>query len=97
MNIDEDGYRLRLLKHISASSSHLNQRDLTGYPGISPGKTHYCLTGLIKSGYVKDGEHFLLPWEDDDTAEFGLSEDEENYQHTPGLQHGLSESNPRSC
>jgi DNA-binding IclR family transcriptional regulator len=52
-NIDEDGYRLRLLKHISASTSHLTQRDLAGFLGISLGKTHYCLTGLIKSGYVK--------------------------------------------
>ena len=49
----EDDIRLRLLKQISASRSHLTQRDLAGYLGISLGKTHYCLTGLIKSGHVK--------------------------------------------
>ena len=55
MNRDfvEDDIRLRLLKHISASKSHLTQRDLSGYLRISLGKTHYCLTGLIKSGHVK--------------------------------------------
>lgn len=49
----EDDIRLRLLKHISTSSSHLTQRDLAGSLGISLGKTHYCLTELIKKGYVK--------------------------------------------
>ena len=49
----EDDIRLQLLKQISASSSHLTQRDFAGYLGISLGKTHYCLTGLIKSGHVK--------------------------------------------
>ena len=49
----EDDIKLRLLKHISASNSHLTQRDLAGYLGISLGKTHYCLTELIKKGYVK--------------------------------------------
>ena len=44
---------LRLLKHISASSSHLTQRDFAGSLGISLGKTHYCLTELIKKGHVK--------------------------------------------
>jgi EPS-associated MarR family transcriptional regulator len=55
MNRDfvEDDIRLRLLKHISASKSHLTQRDLACCLGISLGKTHYCLTGLIKSGHVK--------------------------------------------
>ncbi len=38
---DEDDIRLRLLKHISASSSHLTQRDFAGYLGLSLGKTHY--------------------------------------------------------
>ena len=52
---DEDDIRLRLLKHISVSSSHLTQRDFAGYLGISLGKTHYCLTELIKKGYVKAG------------------------------------------
>jgi EPS-associated MarR family transcriptional regulator len=42
-----------LLKHISDSSSHLTQRDFAGSLGISLGKTHYCLTELIKKGYVK--------------------------------------------
>jgi len=51
----EDDIRLQLLKHISASSSHLTQRDFAGYLGISLGKTHYCLTELIKKGYVKAG------------------------------------------
>ena len=50
---DEDDIRLRLLKHISDSSSHLTQRDFSGYLEISLGKTHYCLTGLINEGYVK--------------------------------------------
>jgi len=50
---DEDDIRLRLLKHISASSSHLTQRDFAGSLGLSLGKTHYCLTELIKKGYVK--------------------------------------------
>lgn len=49
----EDGIRLRLLKHISASSSHLTQRDFAGHLGISLGKTHYCLNELINKGYVK--------------------------------------------
>jgi EPS-associated MarR family transcriptional regulator len=55
MNRDfiEDDIRLRLLKHISASNSHLTQRDLAITLGISLGKTHYCLTELIKKGYVK--------------------------------------------
>ena len=55
MNRDfvEDDIRLRLLKHISASSTHLAQRDLAGCLGLSLGKTHYCLTELIKKGYVK--------------------------------------------
>jgi len=55
MNRDilDDDIRLRLLKHISASSTHLTQRDLAGCLGISLGKTHYCLTELIKKGYVK--------------------------------------------
>jgi EPS-associated MarR family transcriptional regulator len=55
MNIGfvEDEIRLRLLKHISASNSHLTQRDLAGSLGISLGKTHYCLTELIKKGFVK--------------------------------------------
>jgi hypothetical protein len=46
MNRDsvEDDIRLQLLKHISASNSHLTQRDLAGFLGISLGKTHYCLT-----------------------------------------------------
>ncbi len=51
--IVEDDIRLRLLKQIGASSSHLTQRDLAGYLGISLGKTHYCLTELIKKGFVK--------------------------------------------
>jgi EPS-associated MarR family transcriptional regulator len=50
---DEDDIRLRLLKNISDSSSHLTQRDFAGSLGISLGKTHYCLTELIKKGYVK--------------------------------------------
>jgi len=50
---DEDDIRLRLLKHISDSSSHLTQRDFAGSLGLSLGKTHYCLTELIKKGYVK--------------------------------------------
>jgi len=49
----EDDIRLRLLKHISASKSHLTQRDLASHLEISIGKTHYCLTELIKKGYVK--------------------------------------------
>ena len=49
----EDDIRLQLLKHISASSSHLTQRDFASYLGLSLGKTHYCLTELIKKGYVK--------------------------------------------
>jgi EPS-associated MarR family transcriptional regulator len=49
----EDDIRLRLLKYISASSSHLTQRELADYLGISLGKTHYCLTGLIEKGYVE--------------------------------------------
>ena len=49
----EDDIRLQLLKHISASNSHLTQRDLAGYLGLSLGKTHYCLTGLINNGYIK--------------------------------------------
>ena len=49
----EDDIRLRLLKHISASSSHLTQRDFAGYLGLSLGKTHYCLTELIKKGHIK--------------------------------------------
>jgi MarR family transcriptional regulator, temperature-dependent positive regulator of motility len=49
----EDEIRLRLLKHIGASNRHLTQRDLAGSLGISLGKTHYCLTELIKKGYVK--------------------------------------------
>jgi EPS-associated MarR family transcriptional regulator len=49
----EDDIRLRLLKHISASSRQLTQRDLAGYLGISLGKTHYCLIGLIQKGHVK--------------------------------------------
>jgi EPS-associated MarR family transcriptional regulator len=49
----EDDIRLRLLKYISASNSHLTQRDIAGSLGISLGKTHYCLTELIKKGYVK--------------------------------------------
>jgi EPS-associated MarR family transcriptional regulator len=55
MNRDfvEDDIRLRLLKHICASKSQLTQRDLAGYLGISLGKTHYCLTELIKNGHVK--------------------------------------------
>ena len=36
---DEDDIRLRLLKHISASSSHLTQRDFAGsLGGAQPGK-----------------------------------------------------------
>ena len=50
---DEDDIRTRLLKHISASISHLTQRDFAAYLGLSLGKTHYCLTELIKKGYVK--------------------------------------------
>ena len=50
---DEDDIRIRLLKHISASTSHLTQRDFAGHLGLSLGKTHYCLTELIKKGYVK--------------------------------------------
>ena len=50
---DEDSFRLQLLKHISDASRHLTQRDLAGYLGISLGKTHYCLTELIKKGHVK--------------------------------------------
>ena len=50
---DEEDIRLRLLKHISASGSHLTQRDFAGHLGISLGKTHYCLTELIKKGHVK--------------------------------------------
>jgi len=37
----EDDIRLKLLKHTSASNSHLTQRDLAGYLGIGLGKTHY--------------------------------------------------------
>ena len=36
-----------------ATSSHLTQRDFVGSLGLSLGKTHYCLTELIKKGYVK--------------------------------------------
>ncbi len=50
---DEDDIRIRLLKHISASTSHLTQRDFAAHLGLSLGKTHYCLTELIKKGYVK--------------------------------------------
>ena len=50
---DEDDIRIRLLKHISASTSHLTQRDFAAHLGLSLGKAHYCLTGLIKKGYVK--------------------------------------------
>ena len=49
----EDDIRLRLLKYISDSSSYLTQRDFAAYLGISLGKTNYCLTELIKKGYVK--------------------------------------------
>jgi EPS-associated MarR family transcriptional regulator len=52
-NFVEDDIRLQLLKHISASSSHLTQRDFAEYLGLSLGKTHYCLTELIKKGFVK--------------------------------------------
>ena len=52
-NFVKDDIRLQLLKHISASNSHLTQRDLAGFLEISLGKTHYCLTELIKKGYVK--------------------------------------------
>jgi EPS-associated MarR family transcriptional regulator len=52
-DIVEDDIRLRLLKHINASNGHLTQRDLAGSLGISLGKTHYCLTELIKKGFVK--------------------------------------------
>ena len=50
---DEDDIRIRLLKHISASTSHLTQRDFAAHLGLSLGKAHYCLTELIKKGYVK--------------------------------------------
>jgi EPS-associated MarR family transcriptional regulator len=50
---DEDDIRIRLLKHTSASTSHLTQRDFAAYLGLSLGKAHYCLTELIKKGYVK--------------------------------------------
>jgi Winged helix-turn-helix DNA-binding len=46
---DEDDIRIRLLKHISASTSHLTQRDFAAHLGLSLGKAHYCLTELIKS------------------------------------------------
>jgi EPS-associated MarR family transcriptional regulator len=49
----EENIRLQLLKHISESISHVTQRDLAGHLGISLGKTHYCLTELIKKGYIK--------------------------------------------
>ena len=38
---DEDDIRIRLLKHISASTSHLTQRDFAGHLGLSLGKTHW--------------------------------------------------------
>jgi DNA-binding IclR family transcriptional regulator len=50
---DEDNIRIRLLKHISASTSHLTQRGFAAHLGFSLGKAHYCLTELIKKGYVK--------------------------------------------
>ncbi|MBI5591226.1 MAG: MarR family EPS-associated transcriptional regulator [Deltaproteobacteria bacterium] len=52
-NFVEDDIRLQLLKHIGNSSCHLTQRDCADYLGLSLGKTHYCLTELIKKGYVK--------------------------------------------
>jgi EPS-associated MarR family transcriptional regulator len=36
-----------------ATSSHLTQRDFAGSLGLSLGKTHYCLTELIKKGHIK--------------------------------------------
>ncbi len=44
---------LRLLKRISESDGILTQRDLAGYLDLSLGKTHYCLTELIKKGLIK--------------------------------------------
>ncbi len=44
---------LRLLKRISESDGILTQRDLAEHLGLSLGKTHYCLTELIKKGLVK--------------------------------------------
>lgn len=49
----EDDIRLRLMKHISDSNSHLTQRDLADFLGLSLGKTHYCLTELINKDFVK--------------------------------------------
>lgn len=51
--LDEEGIHLQLLKQISGSINHVTQRDLAGRLGISLGKTHYCLTELIRKGYVK--------------------------------------------
>ena len=50
---DKDDIRFQLLKYISDSSSYRTQRDFAAYLGVSLGKTHYCLTELIKKGYVK--------------------------------------------
>lgn len=44
---------LRLLKRISESDGILTQRDLAKRLDLSLGKTHYCLTELIKKGLVK--------------------------------------------
>ena len=50
---DKDDIPFQLLKYISDSSSYLTQRDFAAYLGISLGSTNYCLTELIKKGYVK--------------------------------------------
>ena len=51
--LDTDEIHLRILKYIGSTDGNLCYHGIAAWLGISVGKTHYCMTELIKNGHVK--------------------------------------------